>query len=201
MLRPGTGDGAVRRSPRRPLRWYRPERQRASGMTALAVKCLEMGLGMGIDTVRTASWVRRHDVVIVPGMGVLEATVPLRPWQTPYLMFLLCASGRLFGTKVALVSVGTNVIHQRLTRWLITAAARLAHYRSFRDTISRDAMRQMGARQPRATPSIPMLSSPCRRLTANEASREPSASVSWTTPARTRTASRRTRSVPATSRR
>jgi polysaccharide pyruvyl transferase WcaK-like protein len=99
---------------------------------------------MGIDAFRTASWVRRHDVVIVPGMGVLEATVPLRPWQTPYSMFLLCASGRLFGTKVALVSVGTNVIHQRLTRWLITTAARLAYYRSYRDTISRDAMRQMG---------------------------------------------------------
>ena len=59
-------------------------------------------------------------------------------------MFLLAASGRLFGTKVALVSVGTNVIGQRLMRWLVTAAARLAYYRSFRDTVSRDAMRQMG---------------------------------------------------------
>ena len=126
------------------LHWYNPERQRGSGMMALAGRCLGLGLGMGIDAFRTASWVRRHDAVIVPGMGVLEATVPMRPWQTPYSMFLLCASGRLFGTKVALVSVGTNVIHQRLTRWLITAAARLAHYRSYRDDISRDAMRQMG---------------------------------------------------------
>ena len=126
------------------LRWYHPERQRASGVTALAMRCLGLGLGTGIDAFRTASWVRRHDGVIVPGMGVLEATVPMRPWQTPYSMFLLCASGRLFATKVALVSVGTNVIHQRLTRWLVTTAARLAHYRSYRDTISRDAMRQMG---------------------------------------------------------
>ena len=59
-------------------------------------------------------------------------------------MFLLCTSGRLFGTKVALVSVGANVIHQRVTRRLVTAAARRAFYRSFRDSSARDAMRQMG---------------------------------------------------------
>ena len=99
---------------------------------------------MIIDAFRTASWVRRHDVVIVPGMGVLEATLPLRPWHTPYSMFLLCASGRLFRTKVALVCVGANVIHQWLTRRLITAAARLAYYRSYRDTFARDAIQRMG---------------------------------------------------------
>ena len=126
------------------LHWYRSERQRAPGMTGLALKSLGVGLGIGIDAFRTASWVRRHDVVIVPGMGVLEATLPLRPWQTPYLMFLLCASGRLLGTKVALVSVGANIIDQPLTRRLVIGAARRAHYRSFRDTIARDAMRRMG---------------------------------------------------------
>ena len=67
---------------------------------------------------RTASWVRRHDVVIVPGAGVLEASLPLWPWGMPYAMFLLSASGRLFGTKVALVSVGAGIINQRATRWL-----------------------------------------------------------------------------------
>lgn len=122
------------------LHWYRSEYQTASGVTAIALKAL----GKGIDAIRTAAWVRRFDVVIVPGMGVLEATLPLRPWGFPYSLFLLCASGRLFGTKVALVNVGANVIHQRLTRWLFTSAARLAHYRSYRDTLSRDAMRRTG---------------------------------------------------------
>ncbi len=126
------------------LRWYDPQRPRASGVVGLGMRCLGLGTGMAVDAFRTASWVRRHDGVIVPGMGVLELTVPMRPWQTPYLMFLLCASGRLVGTKVALVSVGTNVIDQWLTRWLVISAARLAHYRSFRDTVSRDAMRRMG---------------------------------------------------------
>lgn len=126
------------------LRWYNADSPRGSGAGALIHRALGLGAGTVVDTFRIASWVRRHDSVIVPGMGVLESTVPMRPWQTPYLMFLLCASGRLLRTRVALVSVGTNVVDQRLMRWLITSATRLAHYRSFRDTVSRDAMRRMG---------------------------------------------------------
>ena len=117
------------------LRWYAPETQEPPGITALVAKSLKVPLGMVIDAFCTASWVRRHDVVIVPGMGVLEATLPLRPWHTPYSMFLVSASGRLFGTKVALVNVGANDIRQPFTRRLITAAARLAYYRSYRDTL------------------------------------------------------------------
>lgn len=82
--------------------------------------------------------------MIVPGMGVLEATLPLRPWGFPYSLFLLCASGRLFGTRVALVSVGAAAIGNRPTRLLVRWSARLAAYRSYRDAQSRDAMRAMG---------------------------------------------------------
>ncbi|MGD6748830.1 polysaccharide pyruvyl transferase family protein [Streptomyces sp. BH105] len=122
------------------LHWNRGEYRTASRAGALATK----GLGKLVDVVRTAAWVRRHDVVIVPGMGVLEATLPLRPWGFPYSLFLLCASGRLFGTKVALVSVGAAEIRVRPTRVLVRWSARLAAYRSYRDAQSRDAMRAMG---------------------------------------------------------
>ena len=123
-----------------PHLWYQKYDQRVSGVSAIALKVL----GKAVDVYRTASWVRRHDVVIVPGMGVLEASLPLRAWGVPYAMFLICASGRIFGTKVALVSVGASIINQRATRWLFNSAARLAFYRSYRDTLSRDAMRQRG---------------------------------------------------------
>jgi polysaccharide pyruvyl transferase WcaK-like protein len=126
------------------LRWYNTSRPRQPGPLGLIHRALGLGTGTIVDSVRIACWVGRHDSVIVPGMGVLESTVPMRPWQTPYLMFLLSVSGRLLHTSVALVSVGTNVIDQPVTRWLITSATRLAHYRSFRDTVSRDAMRVMG---------------------------------------------------------
>lgn len=122
------------------LHWYRGEYRTASRAGAIAGK----GLGKLVDVFRTAAWVRRHDVVIVPGMGVLEATLPLRPWGFPYSLFLLCASGRLLRTRVALVGVGAAPIADRPTRALVRRAARLAAYRSYRDTLSRDAMRAMG---------------------------------------------------------
>ena len=126
------------------LRWNNTETQGASSKIALASKGLKVPLGMFIDAVRIGTWVHRHDVVMVPGMGVLETALPLRPWHTPYSMFLVSASGKLFGTRVALVSVGATNIRQPLARRLVTAATRLAYYRSFRDDFSRDAMRQMG---------------------------------------------------------
>ncbi|WP_024757415.1 polysaccharide pyruvyl transferase family protein [Streptomyces exfoliatus] len=122
------------------LHWYRGEYRTASRAGAIAGK----GLGKVVDAFRTAAWVRRHDVVIVPGMGVLEATLPLRPWGFPYALFLLCASGRLFGTRVALAGVGAAPIGSRATRTLVRWSARLAAYRSYRDDLSRDAMRAMG---------------------------------------------------------
>ena len=122
------------------LHWYRGEYRTASRAGAVAGK----GLGKLVDAFRTAAWVRRHDVVIVPGMGVLEATLPLRPWGFPYALFLLCGTSRLFGTRVALVSVGAAAIGNRPTRALVRWSARLATYRSYRDEQSRDAMRAMG---------------------------------------------------------
>jgi polysaccharide pyruvyl transferase WcaK-like protein len=122
------------------MNWYRGEYRTASRPGAIAAK----GLGKLVDAVRTVAWVRRHDVVIVPGAGVLEATLPLRPWGFPYALFLLCASGRLVGTPVALVGVGADRIGHRATRTLVRWSARLAAYRSFRDAGSRDAMRAMG---------------------------------------------------------
>ncbi|MET8685001.1 polysaccharide pyruvyl transferase family protein [Streptomyces sp. NPDC004732] len=128
------------RIPATRLHWNRGEYRTASRARSIAAK----GLGKLVDVARTAAWVRRHDVVIVPGMGVLEATLPLRPWGFPYSLFLLCASGRLFGTRVALVGVGAAPIADRPTRALVRWSARLATYRSYRDTLSRDAMRTMG---------------------------------------------------------
>ncbi|WP_326648315.1 polysaccharide pyruvyl transferase family protein [Streptomyces sp. NBC_01750] len=122
------------------LHWYGGEYRTASRAGAIAAK----GLGKLVDVFRTAAWVRRHDVVIVPGMGVLEATLPLRPWGFPYSLFLLCASGRLLRTRVGLVSVGAATIGNRPTRALVRWSARLAAYRSYRDAQSRDAMRAMG---------------------------------------------------------
>jgi polysaccharide pyruvyl transferase WcaK-like protein len=122
-----------------PLRWLPPDEGQGSGRAVARKSLVKV-----VDTVRIASWVRRHDVVMIPGMGVLETALPQRPWQGPYNMLVLCAAGRIFRTRVALVCVGANLPRERLTRWLFGAAGRLAFYRSYRDTLTRDAMSRMG---------------------------------------------------------
>jgi polysaccharide pyruvyl transferase WcaK-like protein len=126
--------------PAEQLFWYSDHAGNGSRAGAVPRKLI----GKGMDAIRTARWVRRHDAVIVPGMGVLEASLPLPVLEFPYSMFLLGVSGRLFGTKVALVSVGAGVIKQRMTRSLFNWAARLAFYRSYRNENSREAMRKRG---------------------------------------------------------
>lgn len=135
-----------------PLYWYLKHEHRFFLAATAPIK----GLGKVIDIVRIARWVRDHDVVIVPGMGVLETTLPLRALGAPFAMFLLCVSGRLSRTKVALVSVGANVIKQPLIRWLCRSAARLACYVSYRDAGSLRAMPRRGTcmARPRVCPDL-----------------------------------------------
>ena len=113
---------------------------KASGATATVLKVV----GRGLDTLRTISWVRRHDVVVVPGAGVLEASLPMVPRGWPYAIWLLSASGKVFGTKVAFVSIGAGAVNQRMTRFLFNGAARLAYYRSYRDVGAKESMRKRG---------------------------------------------------------
>jgi polysaccharide pyruvyl transferase WcaK-like protein len=122
------------------MQWYKSREDRFSGPLASALKVA----GKGIDACRTLAWVRRHDAVIVPGMGVLEASLPLKASGMPYAMCLLGMSGKLGRTRVALVSVGATIINQKLTRRLFDIAARTAFYRSYRDNQSREAMRRRG---------------------------------------------------------
>jgi polysaccharide pyruvyl transferase WcaK-like protein len=122
------------------ITWYGVHGPGRTRLTTIVRKVF----GKVADLVRMPRLFRRYDVVIVPGMGVLETTLELNPWGWPYALFLMCVSARLSGAKVAFVSVGANVARERTNRWLFTGAARLASYRSYRDTYSRDAMRQMG---------------------------------------------------------
>lgn len=126
--------------PAKTMNWYQRYEKTSPGVSSVLLKLL----GKGIDVFRTAAWASRHDVVIVPGMGVMEASLPLEPWALPYSLFLLCAASRLSGTKAAFVSVGAGLVRRRTTRALLDAAARLAFYRSYRDAPSLDAMRQRG---------------------------------------------------------
>ncbi|GAA2143019.1 polysaccharide pyruvyl transferase family protein [Nocardioides koreensis] len=122
------------------LQWYEANMERLARLPAPLLKVV----GRLLDPVRTLAWVRHQDVVLVPGAGVLETTTPMRPWAFPYSLLSLGLAARLVGTRVGLVCVGANVVAKGPTRWILSRATRLVDYRSYRDELSRDAMREMG---------------------------------------------------------
>jgi polysaccharide pyruvyl transferase WcaK-like protein len=89
--------------------------------------------------------VRRLDVVVVPGMGVFEQQIRVRPWGLPYAMFLMSGACRLSGTKLAFVSVGAEPIDHPVTRYFNLRTAGRADFCSYRDEFSQRAMIEMGA--------------------------------------------------------
>jgi polysaccharide pyruvyl transferase WcaK-like protein len=96
-----------------------------------------------IDLVQTFRRLRRVRLVIIPGTGILD-DFSERPWRMPYSILKWCLAARLVGAKIAFVSIGAGPINHPASRWLMTTAARLAHYRSYRDEISRDFMESIG---------------------------------------------------------
>jgi polysaccharide pyruvyl transferase WcaK-like protein len=99
--------------------------------------------GKLVDLVNVCRHVARADVLIVPGTGILD-DFGERPWGMPFDIFLWCIAARACGARVVMVSIGAGPIGHPLSRWLMTAAARLACYRSYRDRISRDYMQSLG---------------------------------------------------------
>ena len=90
--------------PATPFLYYKGN---ATGLAGSALKALIKVA----DSVRLVAWVRRHEAVIIPGMGVFEGCLQAPPWGEPLRLLLVSVSGRLFGTKVAYISVGADVVH------------------------------------------------------------------------------------------
>ena len=110
----------------------------------LLVTATRVATGVAVDAYRIARWTRRHTVTIVPGMGTFESTMQVRPWQTPWSLFVLATSARVFRVTMAVVSVGVSRPRQPLTAVLLRHALRGASHRSFRDEDSRTAAAEMG---------------------------------------------------------
>lgn len=83
------------------------------------------------------------DMLLVPGTGFLDdfQEVP-RGW--PLMILRWCLAARLVGARLAFVGIGAGPIRHPLSRFFMTTAARLCHYRSYRDTPSRDFMAALG---------------------------------------------------------
>jgi hypothetical protein len=74
--------------PATPLTWheYRDQARGPAGAVARVV-------GKALDPLRLFRWVRRHDVVIVPSMGVLEDSTPVGAYWFPLPCSCSCPPG------------------------------------------------------------------------------------------------------------
>ncbi len=88
-------------------------------------------------------YLKGMDQLIIPGTGILD-DFGEPPSGLPYTLLTWCAAARVRGTKISFVSVGAGPIHHPLSRRLMKSAARLAHYRSYRDSISKEFMASIG---------------------------------------------------------
>jgi polysaccharide pyruvyl transferase WcaK-like protein len=86
---------------------------------------------------------RRVRVLIVPGMGVLD-DFAVSPFGWPHDLLSWCLLGRLMGVKVIFASIGAGPIRHPVSRWFMKWAAGAAHYRSYRDTVSKAFMASIG---------------------------------------------------------
>jgi polysaccharide pyruvyl transferase WcaK-like protein len=89
------------------------------------------------------STARRLDVMVIPGTGILDDFGDTSSGM-PIALYTWCLAARLAGTRLAFVSVGAGPILHPLSRRLMKGAARMAHYRSYRDTVSKAFMESIG---------------------------------------------------------
>jgi polysaccharide pyruvyl transferase WcaK-like protein len=88
---------------------------------------------------------KRTDVLIIPGTGLLTDAFGLRSWG-PYSIFKWSLIAKMRGCKLLFVSVGAGPIDSRVGRWLVTSALALADFRSYRDNATKEYLSSIGAK-------------------------------------------------------
>jgi len=149
-----------------PMTWHSPY-HRARGVTEAFAKLF----GRLVDIARSYTLAGSVGAVIVPGMGVLEDSLRVRPWGLPFSLFLMAAACRLRRRPFVLLDIGAEYAVNRLTRRLNVATVKRAAHVSYRDLASAAAMARAGARAPEAIAPDLVFAHPVSKLTAPEPGR------------------------------
>jgi len=124
---------------------YNPQKVRSEHQ----VPALRLGLPGPSKLRHFANWilavntVRRLDMLIIPGTGILN-DYGIHPYSMPYALFRWCLAARLCGVRIGLVSVGAGPVHHPISRWFIKSAASMAQYRSYRGQFSKEFLKSLG---------------------------------------------------------
>ncbi|NOJ43706.1 polysaccharide pyruvyl transferase family protein [Bradyrhizobium australiense] len=98
---------------------------------------------------RLANWyraikhLRQFDIVLVPGTSTLN-DYGSGPLGTSYGLYRWAAAARLCGVKFCFVGTGAGPILHPVSRWMLRSVAAWAHFRSFRDQVSKDFLASLG---------------------------------------------------------
>ena len=88
---------------------------------------------------------RRTDMLVIPGTGLLTDAYGLRSWG-PYNMFKWSLMAKICRCKLLFVSVGAGPIYSALGRWFVKAALSCADFRSYRDNSTLQYLKGIGFR-------------------------------------------------------
>jgi polysaccharide pyruvyl transferase WcaK-like protein len=86
---------------------------------------------------------RRIDMLIIPGTGLLTDAYGLRGWA-PYDMFKWSLIAKVCRCKLIFVSVGAGPIYRSLGRRFVKSALSLANFRSYRDKSTMQYLMSIG---------------------------------------------------------
>ncbi|KAB2731436.1 polysaccharide pyruvyl transferase family protein [Brucella intermedia] len=83
------------------------------------------------------------DLIVVPGTGILD-DFNENPFGWPFAVLRWSLAARLTGTRMIFVSIGAGPVSHPLSRRFVRWASTLAAFRSYRDQVSHDFMKQLG---------------------------------------------------------
>lgn len=94
--------------------------------------------------IKRPNWFKTVDLFIIVGTGAVDDMAVRRPWHAPYELYKWCKCAKLGGVDVVFLSVGVGPIVNRLNRFLMLKALRLADYRSYRETAAEEYLKDVG---------------------------------------------------------
>lgn len=102
--------------------------------------------GAGVREIRhifeSIAVMRGTSILVVSGGGQIDDYWG-GPFRHPYALLKWVVIGRLVGAKCVFLSVGVCALQSRLSRFFVTVALRLAHYRSYRDAESKRRLKDL----------------------------------------------------------
>lgn len=94
--------------------------------------------------IKRPAWFQKGDQFIVVGTGAVDDMAVKNPWNAPYDLYKWCSVAKWGGAQVVFLSVGVGPIVNRISRFLMLRALRMAHYRSYRETAAFDYLKGIG---------------------------------------------------------